>query len=256
MLKMIKYEFRKNLTSLVIMFATLILCELYFIFAYASENETHVLISVFLLAVLGMICYGFVIIFGIKAYNNDLKEKSGYLVFMAPISYYSIIGAKLLATLITGLALVVVLGFFFVTDYSMIMHMLGLDGLTEMLTQLFEMNNINLGSLLLQGLVMIILFLINFFTTMTIAYFSITLSSTILRNKKGKGFMSTVIFFVILFLMAKISSVISPEAAASAEAMEFSEIIVMNLPEIIESVIFMIGSFLGTAGLLNKEINL
>ena len=61
-----------------------------------------------------------VLIYGVIIYSQDLKNKTGYMVFMTPISNYKIIGAKLLSILLTGATLVAFLGLLIVVDYNLL----------------------------------------------------------------------------------------------------------------------------------------
>ena len=109
MLKMLKYEFRRGIFPLLIVGIVIAAIELYFLIGTLTEHADHSVIAIALLILAAFCCYLFVLIYGIISYSQDLKNKSGYLVFMAPISSYKVIGAKLLSILLTGAIIVAVI---------------------------------------------------------------------------------------------------------------------------------------------------
>ena len=119
MLKMLKYEFRRGIFPLLIVGIVIAAIELYFLISTLTEHADHSVIAVSLLILAAFCCYLFVLIYGIISYSQDLKNKSGYLVFMAPISSYKVIGAKLLSILLTGAIIVAVIFGLLTLDLSL-----------------------------------------------------------------------------------------------------------------------------------------
>ncbi len=195
MLKMIKYEYRRALTPLSIVFIIFGVLELYFLIATGLEKESHTAIAMGLLFFASGAMYLFVLINGIVSYKNDLSNKDGYLLFMAPVSTYGIIGAKLISILLTGLTLVALIGVFGMIDYSFAASVYHFEGLIDLIKEMFEAIGSNLAESLFGLLAFIVTFLIQFFTVTTVAYLALSLSATVLQNKKGKTFMSFALFF-------------------------------------------------------------
>lgn len=119
MLKMLKYEFRRGIFPLLIVGIVIAAIELYFLISTLTAHADHSVIAVSLLILAAFCCYLFVLIYGIISYSQDLKNKSGYLVFMAPISSYKVIGAKLLSILLTGAIIVAVIFGLLTLDLSL-----------------------------------------------------------------------------------------------------------------------------------------
>ena len=117
MFKMLKYEYRRGIFSLFVIFAAFLVEEAFFLWATYSHEENYIGLSMGLYFMLSFACYVFVLIRGVYIFNHDLKNKDGYMVFMTPISSYQIVGAKLLCTLLTGVTLLVM---FLFDDYSCI----------------------------------------------------------------------------------------------------------------------------------------
>lgn len=255
MLKMVKYEYRKNLFPLLVVFIIFGGLQIYFTLATMMKNETHSAISASLLMMAAFCAYLFVLIYGVATYNSDLKNKSGYLVFMAPISTYQVIGAKLLSTLLTGVTLVALIGVLGVVDYSFAAKQYGFEDIIEFIKYMFESNDIAITTILLNVLVFVVVMLIEFFMTITVAYFAISLCSTALQNNKFKGFVSFILFVVLTIAISVIASKL-PRLIDIREAETFLQSMYSMLPQIGLYLVVMIASFIGSGMLLDKQISL
>ena len=80
MFKMIKYEFRKHISSIIILLIVYGLLEAVFLYGMIADNQNAVVISMALLIMLTVVSYVFILVLGISTYNNELKSKSGYLI--------------------------------------------------------------------------------------------------------------------------------------------------------------------------------
>lgn len=98
MLKLIKYEFRKQAFSKLIIATLIVLVELSFGYGMICNNENRIITSTALLVGLAIGAILFVSFECIHTYSNELKTKTGYMLFMVPRSTYHVIGAKVLAT--------------------------------------------------------------------------------------------------------------------------------------------------------------
>ena len=256
MLKMIKYEYRKNIFSVIILLIVMAAIQAYTIGAALMDKRDHVVIGVTLFMVAASASYIFVLLYGILSYSRDLKNKDGYLVFMTPLSSYQIIGAKLLTTLITGVILVFIIGALGVVDYIAIAEAFNTDSILDMFEELLTVFGYDLTSILLSILGFVIIFLIQFFMTVTMAYFAISLSCTILQNSKAKGFISLiffVIFYVVISVIAsKLPLLDIPSDTGGSLAWELYE----TLPQIILYTVCMVACYLGSSVLLDKKISL
>ena len=97
--------------------------------------------------------------------------------------------------------------------------------------------------------------LIQFFTMITVAYLAVSLSSTVLQNKKIKGVVSFVLFVVIYVLMSYIAFKL-PHLGEGMQATTMLEAIYAYLPQFTLYLVCMIGSYIGSAALLSKKISL
>lgn len=256
MLKMLKYEFRRGLLPILIVALVLAAIEVYFVIATALKESEHSAISFSLLILAAFCCYLFVLIYGIVIYNQDLKNKSGYLVFMAPISSYKIIGAKLLAILITGIAFVALIGLFVVIDYNLInARYSSVETFREFIDVLLGTGGYSLTTILLNVLAFVLIFLIQFYMTITLAYLAVSISSTVLQNKNIKGFLSFLLFCV-LYSVISVIAIKLPTLGNPDTVTTFRESAYAMLPQIIFYVVIAIAGYLGSAALLDKKISL
>lgn len=257
MFKMMKYEYRRGLFPLMIVLAIIAAAELAFLIGVGADAPSLYALGIGGLMFGGVMAYLFVLVYGIVSYNRDLKDKSGYMVFMTPISSYQVIGAKLLSILLTGATLVVVLLLLLVLDYNVMKNVFvtGVDievTLDQMAMGIFGMS---FASVMANIAVFTIAMLVQFFTIITIAYLSISLSSTVLQNKKIKGVVSAIIFIVICVLMNWIGDKL-PQLGDPMQVNTLIEAIHCNLLQFMNSLIFMLVGYFGSAILLNKKISL
>ena len=96
MLKMMKYEYRRGIFPLLVVITALAAAELLFVIGIFAEKNLLAGLGITFLMLGGFASFMFVLIYGVIIYSQDLKNKTGYMVFMTPLSNYKIIGAKLL----------------------------------------------------------------------------------------------------------------------------------------------------------------
>ena len=195
-------------------------------------------------------------IYGIISYSQDLKNKSGYLVFMAPISSYKVIGAKLLSILLTGAIIVAVIFGLLTLDLSLAYSTYdSIDTFYDFLSNILEMGGYSLGGVILRLLAFILVFLIKFFMTITLAYLAVSVCSTILQTKKIKGFISFVLFIVFYVILSVIASKI-PHLSNPGPNATFMEAMYAMIPQIALYFVVMVASYIGSSVLLEKKISL
>ena len=96
------------------------------------------------------------------------------IVFMAPISSYKVIGAKLLSILLTGAIIVAVIFGLLTLDLSLAYSTYdSIDTFYDFLSNILEMGGYSLGGVILRLLAFILVFLIQFFMTITLAYLAV-----------------------------------------------------------------------------------
>lgn len=197
MLKLMKYELMKQKTSKIIIAAILLILEIAFVVGGIIKNEEVWLTAAGIFSIVVMITFFIVALEAIITYSNDLKEKSGYMLFMTPHSVYTIMGSKILTSIVSiilATVLFIALTFidmtFIVARYGELERMF--EGIQQIVHQLFSIKIS--WSTAITGTIYGIF---EWISIVTSAFLAITLSMTIVSGMKGKGFISFVAFCVI-----------------------------------------------------------
>ena len=115
-----------------------------------------------------------------------------------------------------------------------------------------EMFGYNMVEFLLNVVMFVVELMISFYLVVVLAYFAISLSSTVFQNKKFKWVVSTVIFLVIyisaVYIASKLPTIGDPNTLGEA--------FVSELPMVSFYLVCIIGGFIGSATLLEKKISL
>ena len=203
MLKLMKYEYRRNLTGILVMLSAILGAECYFLWANWRGNVDHVIAASMSLFVVSLLCVAGMLIFSVALYSMELNSKSSYLTFMTPRSSTNILGAKLLAALLLGVFFAALLILLAVWDFSLVERKFPELGLGRMFVDQFlsQMGALGLGEIFRIIATVIVEFLIGFFTTVVVAYLAITVGATLLQNKRFKGILSFLIFIAITLLI-------------------------------------------------------
>lgn len=276
MCKLIKYEFRKALTAILVMLGVTAAAQGYFLVGlYLLEDwEMHSVIAAMLLMLGSMVAYIFVLVRGVASYSGELKSRSSYLIFMTPHSTRKIMASKFLFTLILCAifgGLYTVLGFL---DVRLLLEKLGeyedfLSELNEVLVELgIYTDQIAFGAVF--TVVYMALSMLSFFA---VAYLAITLSHTFFRDKKWRWIMALIFYLVINYAISFISSLFPMvytalnvvdaagvnKIAAAYEldtTPDLSELLIFLVPQTLVSLATILGSLFGCAWMLEKKISL
>lgn len=254
MLKLTKYELRKNLLGIGIVAGIIFVLEAFFMFFCLTKNLNYTSLFAVLLITAAFVSFFIVFIFGVVTYSKELSSKSSYLIFMTPNSSLSIITSKLLYTLIIGIGIAALFIGFGALDVFMMAGVFGdLADTLKDLSEILKVMGIDVVNIIINITAGIISFLISFFFLIALAYFAITLSSTALQNKKIKGFISVVLFCVLAYVTIKISSVL-PELYKNPDSL--LQALISSLPSTIFQLFMVVACTFGSAVLLDKKVSL
>lgn len=203
MLKLMKYEFRKLRNTLLIMLAVLAALEIGFIAGEALNKNGLMAVSLGLITLLVFLVYAYIILAGMASYSRELKEKSGYLIFMAPVRPIGVVLSKLVFTALTALAATAIFGVTAFLDFRHLVGKVNLDKQTldqiNMILRFGLNANADLFQILRMAGFYALTVLIEIIMTMCTAYLAITLSATLLQNKKGflRALISLLLFIAL-----------------------------------------------------------
>lgn len=245
MLKLMKYEFRKQAWSKALILFLAGLLEVVFFIAVAIEHEKSLGVSVAGMMMLGSISLMYVSFECIMTFSSEMKTKTGYMLFMTPNSAFKIVGAKILSAgiqiLLTGLAF----GALAVIDISV--GVIRFDGIAKM-KEIF-MRFLSAFTHIDWDLETIFLWLfavlIAWFSFIVLAFLSITLSTTVLSNSKLKGFVSFVLFIALMLIFSWLINKIKMDNFQTEMLMQC-----------LAWTGFSILSYIGTSWMLDKRVSL
>ncbi len=209
MLKLMKYEFRKNRTVLLVMGGGLLLLQLYYMFGCFTKSENHMTAGGIMLMLWSMVCFFTVFILAVTNYSKELNSKSSYLIFMTPNTSFAIIFSKLLTILLLGIVIAVIFGLLTVLDLNLLhMAMPEVEDFMTLLNGFLETMNFHVGEALLSAFTWILVFLVDFFSIVSVAYLAITLSATFLQNSRLKAPISVVVFLLVVYLLNRLGGLL------------------------------------------------
>lgn len=252
MLKLIKYEYRRNISGILVMLGLILAAQGYFLWGVAKMSMEHVTVAASLLMTLTGVAVSVVLLYSVSLYSKELNAKTSYLTFMTPNSSAKILGAKLLATLLLGLVYAVLLGGCLVWDFTTMRRLFPeIQFVQAMLDALLIQANTNLSELLVVISSFAVDFLVNFYATVVIAYLAITISATALQNKRFKGLLSLILFLGIMAAMIYLLNLLPGGYYSTME-----EMMLNTLPGTLVSLAFAVAAFLLSARLLTKRVSL
>lgn len=218
MLKLMKYEFRKMRTPLWVMLIILMVLEGGFIVGEIAERQV-LSMSCFLLIFLMMaVVYGYILIAAIVSYSRELKDRSGYLIFMTPVRTISVVTAKLLSAVVLAVLAGMVFGICGVIDGMYLFERADLEIMLEMLGEA----GIKLRELALMSVYMFFSMLISMVSTICTAYLAITLSATVMNRHKSfwRGLVSFGLFVALSVITSWLNNwLIEPEVIETVQSL-------------------------------------
>jgi ABC-2 type transport system permease protein len=207
MARIMKYEFIKNRFRYLIMAAILLLVEVGFLITNAASY--HILSGMLLLLMVAEVGTLLIVIFeGIAMFNRDLREKTGYMVFMTPLPSWQILLGKIAVILLVGSALFIGYTFLGYLDLHLLVGAMKREDpssamipmLSALLDQLYGPDSM----ITLVKLLLCIICFVAYFVCL--AYLSSTISASVLRGKKGGKVISLVLFIAMIILAGYINS--------------------------------------------------
>ena len=202
MLKLIGYEFRKSWIAKAILLGITALLEVVYVVGLLTSDEATITIAaalLFMIATSGILVIG---LMSVVVLHRDMNTRQGYMLFMTPNSCYKILGAKVLEN---GLSILVAGAFFTLLgalDVTLLFgHYNRLDELWQMAQKILTsmVPGIRLENTVL--ILFLLTALCSWVSTVVTAYFADVMASSVLRGKRGGGFVAFLIFLAINLLV-------------------------------------------------------
>ena len=227
MWKLLKYEFRRARTSLLTVLGVIAVLEMYFLISLGVDHMEHVVIA----AVLMMFAtYGaavYIFVRGVASYASELKAKSAYLIFMTPNSGLKIMGSKYLRV----------------------------------------NQGVQTGQIVLAVAFYLVLMLLSLLTFFAMAYFAITLSHTLFRDKKWRTWVALLIFIGVYWGLSYLQGLLpNPvenlvfntmyDPNAEITVTTFADMIPQMVPYALYDLAIVLLSLFGCGWMLDKKVSL
>ncbi len=254
MLKLIKHEFRKNLSIYGAMLLAFAVLEALYAGGFAADKEDLIAIAFALEAFAAFAAVVFTVFIAPVNFSRELKTKSGYLVFMTPNSAYRIIGAKLLSSLIGVGVLGIISSVLMTLNYGALSDKFGLDSIRSMMDYMLVNFDLSVGGLISFAGFMIIEIVVSCFAVSAFAILAVALSATILHRQKGRGVISVILFIVLMGLLSFISSKLPGAGATSGK--DLRELLISGLPTLILDAAAAAGAWYASSWLAEHKIAL
>ena len=193
MLKLMKYEFRKQLFTKLALLVILLLLECYFFYGVIIKSEETTFKGEMFLTVFA---FAAILLFSFTFYN-DLKTKQSYMLFLVPRSTYSVVGAKMLSAMLQIVLSGLLIGAVAFLDAFIMAARFGelqqlLNGLQTVLRELFQLD-VSVSRIAVKLMVIVL----SWVTFVIVAMLSITFGATLMANSKLRGVVSFIIFIVL-----------------------------------------------------------
>lgn len=202
MLKLIKYEFKKQAFSKVVIAIILGILTLYFMYGIILDRQDDSILAVALMSIV-MVCGSlYVALESMITYGRELKTKQSYLLFLIPQSSTKILGSKFLAAILQILFTMVMYGVVaLICGGSLVMRYTTAEERKMLQEFMREAFKIKMDVTMLFQ-VFFSTFII--WTLMVVAgYFVSTLMNTILPKGRWITFLVIVAYFVALSIISK-----------------------------------------------------
>lgn len=218
---MLKYEFRRHIGLILAALGAIVASEAYALISLYLKDEMHITTSVVTLIVVGFSMMGLVFAFSIRIYEKELTSTEGLLTFMTPISVLKVLLGKFLATFLMGAVAAGLLAGAVVLNIAVAKKVFPEMGMYQEILDMV-IQNMEMVETVSEFVAMIaaaaFVFLASYFSWIAIAYLATTLSSTWMRNKKGRWAVAFALFFAFSYLLSFVNSqvggMIAPEGSA------------------------------------------
>lgn len=243
--------------------------EMYFLISLGVDHMEHVVIAAVLMMFASYGAAVYIFVRGVASYASELKAKSAYLIFMTPNSGLKIMGSKYLYTFVNGVLLGGVCGALGALDLSLIMtHEGDWQSFLRMMDIFLRVNQgVQTGQIVLAIVFYLVLVLLSLLTFFAMAYFAITLSHTLFRDKKWRTWVALLIFVGVYWGLSYLQGLLpNPvenlvfntmyDPNAEITVTTFADMIPQMLPYALYDLAIVLLSLFGCGWMLDKKVSL
>ena len=269
--KLMKYELFRRSKLLITILIVLVFMEGAAIYGLYRGDSWLVLFFIMLVG-MAFAAFVFPLIDIVTNYYSDFKNTHGYMLFLTPQSGYSIIGSKALFALIELLAAVALVSGFYIANLNLV----GAFGYTDeaalvrmVIQKIPHMLGTSTAGIITLGITSAIL---QYFNTIMLAIFAVTLTKTLLSQKSFNWLIALLLYFALAMGIQTVNGLamsvfgfakdmISFSQDASAMNIELGDPIKLNIIKYIVIsmglyVVWIGAAFTGSSMLLNRRVDL
>ncbi len=199
MMKLIKYEFQKQMFSKIVIMVSLAVLIVLFTYGVVRDDDQLAMAILAVTSIFMMMAIVYVGIEGAVVYARDLKTKQSYMLFMVPQSSWSILGAKIIASILQILFTMFIFTVTLAANFTIfLVRNANVQELVEMLKQFAEaVFNIRINvRLFAQALGVTFILWVFFFM---LAVFVETLLYTVLNQSKLISVLAVVAYCLVIW---------------------------------------------------------
>ena len=208
MLNLIKYELIKQRGSKFIALGIFAILEVIFLLGVLLEKDGFLGFGMGFLAIVSIVFIFWLGIEAIFTLSNDMKNKSGYMLFMTPQSVYKIMAGKVLSSIITIIIAMACIALIALADMTILLvRFSSIKEFTNMvrdMTEAFTGIDFSWQS----GLGFLIMLILSWISMVAAGFVAVTISNTLLANLKAKGLISFVIFIAVGIISSYILNIL------------------------------------------------
>lgn len=233
MSKLLKYEFRKSKNVTLAILLITVIGEALFLAGSLAKSGSLLVSGALILSLAATFGIFIMAVLSIDILHRELNTNQSYMLFLTPRNSYQILGSKILASAISLSLMTVLFAVLAALDLLLIgIREVGMpalaDGIRRALGDTYLYMPAGLIRTIATGAAIIYgawLFLI------VTAYFADILQATVLRGRKGAGWISFLLFLVlagaVVFLQNKLAPLAPPVAETAVRSCVFAAFIVL-----------------------------
>ena len=246
-----KYEVLRNKVTIIALLGVLGGAELVFLFGAVKERGSTLTLGIVFLMLASGAGYFTIWLQGLTGFRRDLQEKSGYMLFLTPMSPYSIVVGKLLVALIELAATAGIVGGLAAIDLAIMRKKYKYH--IQVLETAADILGVDEGDLWAAFFVVILTSMMSVLCLYSMAYlFSAVYASSGARNLGKAGGIILVIVVVFVYYLITLNLPTISNDIKNTVVRGF----VAKIPRHIFYVLGTVGCTWGTGYLLDKKISL
>lgn len=253
MFKLIKYEYRKDLPLYIIILSVIVALAGYLAISIIAKSNINIGISTILYMLGGWGAVMFIMVIGVISYAREINSRTSYMSFMAPVTTFEIVGAKYISFMITTVvATSIYVAFAYMNITLALSQFEEIHDMAELIDYILVYYETDLIEIFATFAGILFTIWLTILLTVNYAYLAITLSSTILANKRGKAWLAIGLFVGIRMVTSMIEYFIPKFEFGTS----FTEILLSNWLVYAFELMIIIGTYFGISMMLKKRVSL